>query len=327
MSPQYPELELDLEQSETRPEFSTMPSFNPPYWHQQDPAYTMMGRTEWQQQSSQMQGYSQHSQTQGYSQPGYTLSQPAGTSNVSSFWDTFGETVATATPLSQYGSYIPIEQYASTYQPPAYNPSSLSTYTGAPQTLTAAPTITPNVLSGSTPVAYPATRPVAIPLPQPAQQAYPIYQPQPGHSLGGGVSGVPMMSASSSSAELSVAVSGLPYDSELFFSSPSSATDDETLADTVDKLRARQLLRPPAANDPEAKDAYLLQAKRLGMSYREIKQRGGFREAESTLRGRYRTITKDKNERVRKPTWQAKDVSFLSLLSLLSSVQSPILTV
>ena len=45
------------------------------------------------------------------------------------------------------------------------------------------------------------------------------------------------------------------------------------------------------------------------MSYKDIRREGGFTEAESTLRGRYRTLTKDKAERVRKPEWEDNDVS------------------
>ena len=44
------------------------------------------------------------------------------------------------------------------------------------------------------------------------------------------------------------------------------------------------------------------------MTYREIRKQGNFKEAESTLRGRYRTLTKCKEARVRKPEWQEKDV-------------------
>jgi len=47
------------------------------------------------------------------------------------------------------------------------------------------------------------------------------------------------------------------------------------------------------------------------MSYREIRRAGGFKEAESTLRGRYRTLTKSKEERVRKPEWLEGDVRLL----------------
>jgi hypothetical protein len=57
------------------------------------------------------------------------------------------------------------------------------------------------------------------------------------------------------------------------------------------------------------KDEFLLASKQKGMSYREIRAAGRFTEAESTLRGRYRTLTKSKEERVRKPEWSEKDVS------------------
>ena len=57
------------------------------------------------------------------------------------------------------------------------------------------------------------------------------------------------------------------------------------------------------------KDDYLIKAREAGKTYKEIREQGNFREAESTLRGRYRTLTKHKDERVRKPEWEDKDVS------------------
>ena len=59
------------------------------------------------------------------------------------------------------------------------------------------------------------------------------------------------------------------------------------------------------------KDVFLIRSKLSGMSYREIKIKGRFKEAESTLRGRFRTLTKRKEQRVRKPQWQERDVSNL----------------
>lgn len=59
------------------------------------------------------------------------------------------------------------------------------------------------------------------------------------------------------------------------------------------------------------KDAFLITSKQAGMSYRAIRQAGNFSEAESTLRGRYRTLTKQKEERVRKPEWTEGDVRLL----------------
>jgi hypothetical protein len=63
-------------------------------------------------------------------------------------------------------------------------------------------------------------------------------------------------------------------------------------------------------DDKMNKDDILLQCRSRGMSYKEIKRTYNFPEAESTLRGRHRTLTKDKKDRVRKPEWTARDVSF-----------------
>ena len=52
-------------------------------------------------------------------------------------------------------------------------------------------------------------------------------------------------------------------------------------------------------------------SKRAGLSYKEIRRQGRFKEAESTLRGRYRTLTKSKEERVRRPNWTATDLQLL----------------
>lgn len=59
----------------------------------------------------------------------------------------------------------------------------------------------------------------------------------------------------------------------------------------------------------QAKDEFLLACRAKGMTYREIKQKGNMTEAESTLRGRHRVLTKNKGERLRSPKWTEKDVS------------------
>lgn len=64
--------------------------------------------------------------------------------------------------------------------------------------------------------------------------------------------------------------------------------------------------------DRRAKDDFLVKHKQQGMPYKEIRRLGGFIEAESTLRGRYRTLTKSREARVRKPEWSEKDVSVFS---------------
>lgn len=56
-------------------------------------------------------------------------------------------------------------------------------------------------------------------------------------------------------------------------------------------------------------DQQLLAWRKEGLSYKQIKLQGRFSEAESTLRGRYRALTKASKDRVRKPCWTARDVS------------------
>ena len=68
---------------------------------------------------------------------------------------------------------------------------------------------------------------------------------------------------------------------------------------------------PKSSQRKDVKDALLIEWKEQGMSYKDIKAQGGFAEAESTLRGRYRTLTKPKEERVRRPEWGERDVSSL----------------
>jgi hypothetical protein len=66
-----------------------------------------------------------------------------------------------------------------------------------------------------------------------------------------------------------------------------------------------------AGHQRDARNDYLVKSKLAGMSYKEIREQGNFTEAESTLRGRFRTLTKSKAARVRKPEWNDNDVSLL----------------
>jgi hypothetical protein len=61
----------------------------------------------------------------------------------------------------------------------------------------------------------------------------------------------------------------------------------------------------------KADDEILLKGKRNGLTYKEISKRMHTKCAESTLRGRYRSLTKARQDRVRKPVWREKDVSRL----------------
>lgn len=63
------------------------------------------------------------------------------------------------------------------------------------------------------------------------------------------------------------------------------------------------------ATHRQKRDRFLLKMRSKGRSYKDIKELGKFAEAESTLRGRVRVLTKDKSVRVRKPEWEPKDVS------------------
>ncbi|TKA66279.1 hypothetical protein B0A49_11006 [Cryomyces minteri] len=56
----------------------------------------------------------------------------------------------------------------------------------------------------------------------------------------------------------------------------------------------------------------LVRWRREGKSYKNIKELGGFTEAESTLRGKFRTLTKSKKERPRRPEWTQRDIHLLN---------------
>ena len=73
-----------------------------------------------------------------------------------------------------------------------------------------------------------------------------------------------------------------------------------------------------AMHHRNAKDDFLIKNKLNGMSYKDIRREGNFAEAESTLRGRFRTLTKHKSARVRDPKWLENDVS-LSAPNILHS--------
>jgi hypothetical protein len=65
--------------------------------------------------------------------------------------------------------------------------------------------------------------------------------------------------------------------------------------------------QPPETRKED--DEILLKGKRNGLTYREISKKMHTKCAESTLRGRYRSLTKARQDRVRKPVWREKDVS------------------
>lgn len=84
----------------------------------------------------------------------------------------------------------------------------------------------------------------------------------------------------------------------------------DCLSPDIDRRKMGRRIVARANECANAKDRALIEWKNQGLSYKEIKARGGFDEAESTLRGRYRTLTKPKHLRVRKPEWQQRDVQW-----------------
>lgn len=88
---------------------------------------------------------------------------------------------------------------------------------------------------------------------------------------------------------------------EAQYSLPSVAQDD--------------LVASQRGHERRVEDQILLDGKQAGLTYKEIRRRMKTAVAESTLRGRYRSLTKARKDRVRKPVWTEKDVSLRSPLS------------
>jgi hypothetical protein len=85
--------------------------------------------------------------------------------------------------------------------------------------------------------------------------------------------------------------------------------DNSVINDTVPKTkRRRSSERERETLMRERRDQYLLDRREEGYTYKDIKVMGNFSEAESTLRGRVRVLTKDRSERVRRPVWTESDV-------------------
>ena len=106
--------------------------------------------------------------------------------------------------------------------------------------------------------------------------------------------------------------------------SPSAATRRRrTRASTPDPADPRTVSNP-VPDDRAAMDDFLVRSRLAGKSYRDIRRLGGFTEAESTLRGRFRALTKRKEERVRRPEWSEIDVScYLSVFPPCFRLTSP----
>ena len=62
-------------------------------------------------------------------------------------------------------------------------------------------------------------------------------------------------------------------------------------------------------------DKALIRMKEEGYTYKDIRKALGCNVAESTLRGRYRSLTKPKENRVRAPKWTETDVRTCNALT------------
>lgn len=72
-----------------------------------------------------------------------------------------------------------------------------------------------------------------------------------------------------------------------------------------------RFVAPPTESEKAQRsedDRILLEMKGNGSTYKDIRKRLGRKVAESTLRGRYRSLTKPRSARVRSPKWQEVDV-------------------
>ncbi|RMZ12566.1 hypothetical protein D0862_02610 [Hortaea werneckii] len=89
------------------------------------------------------------------------------------------------------------------------------------------------------------------------------------------------------------------------------ASEDDNLSDMADTSSSRSNSSMDSAARHKWEDELLYREWKKGTPYRRIKAMGKFKVAESTLRGRIRTMTKDKSERVRRPEWTAEDEDLL----------------
>lgn len=111
-------------------------------------------------------------------------------------------------------------------------------------------------------------------------------------------------------------VNGLPTVLPIRFKKRNSTSSTRTAASSAGSMSSSST---EAGSDltlvHTEQDQYLLDMRRKGYTYRHIKRVGRFTEAESTLRGRVRVLTKDKSKRVRKPEWSGNDVGLLPFIN------------
>ena len=102
-----------------------------------------------------------------------------------------------------------------------------------------------------------------------------------------------------------------------------TATARELVFDPAEQAANARTRRDPSrsAEEPqlrEKENEILRKGKAQGLTYKQIRAMMGTNIAESTLRGRWRAISKNKEHRVRKPKWTHRDVSLNISFSVLS---------
>lgn len=90
---------------------------------------------------------------------------------------------------------------------------------------------------------------------------------------------------------------------------PGSNAVEPSNAMVFDRGHQKTAIRSRQNTRNNEMDKKLVEWRNAGMSYKEIMAKGDFGLEESTLRGRYRTLTKSKDKRLRKPCWPEHAVS------------------
>ena len=98
-----------------------------------------------------------------------------------------------------------------------------------------------------------------------------------------------------------------PYVSPIYGNNEASATRQDPQRTLITSCRS--------ADRNLQRDRLLVQLRDTGMPYSRIKELLGFTVQLSTLRGRYRSLTKPRSQRVRKPVWTQNDVMTTSFLN------------
>ncbi|KAG6106744.1 hypothetical protein E4U31_000622 [Claviceps sp. LM219 group G6] len=106
---------------------------------------------------------------------------------------------------------------------------------------------------------------------------------------------------------------GMPGVNQPVMAQPSSAGQTPEVQRNFIHSPSPVPTQPATTNTKEYQDQILMEDRRNGWSYKKIRTVRNFGVTESTLRGRYRNLTKSSHERPRSPTWTEKDVHLLKI--------------